>query len=362
MSQPDWMAALKKKKKKNLKKTKTSARTGVNTHDAVLAGVGGKHALRKTKVRESHGLDSAKQEYRKTHASDGKSFTEALDPESLAYFNEVCSLPFDEQAQFFLNAFWDEFQDHAEAVYAIHWRLIKKVDMDNQGISYLHLYEQGIDLDFDMGLVLFESIYNHFTNTSEGKRDAEQYPSAVPSMMTSIVRKRELRDKVDVNFDGRVGFLEYLLYQFQASPKTLMQRSTRSTEGNPELDAAKAALAEVNARIKAYEKEKARLQKIINTKTGVKKLGAVNLMAQLESSPLADDLRAALITAEAKVRIVAKQQRIKLASYRSGEGGEEVAQGQPRTEGTVWWLQREIQEKKKLYGRSKGPKGKKKSN
>jgi hypothetical protein len=31
--------------------------------------------------------------------------------------------------------------------------------------------------------------------------------------MTSIVRKKELRDKVDVNFDGRVSFIEYLLYQ-----------------------------------------------------------------------------------------------------------------------------------------------------
>jgi hypothetical protein len=32
--------------------------------------------------------------------------------------------------------------------------------------------------------------------------------------MTAIVRKKELREKVDVNFDGRIGFLEYLLYQY----------------------------------------------------------------------------------------------------------------------------------------------------
>lgn len=34
-----------------------------------------------------------------------------------------------------------------------------------------------------------------------------------PEMMTAITRKKELRDKVDVNFDGKVSFLEFLLYQ-----------------------------------------------------------------------------------------------------------------------------------------------------
>jgi len=32
-------------------------------------------------------------------------------------------------------------------------------------------------------------------------------------MMTALIRKQELREKVDVNFDGRISFLEYLLYQ-----------------------------------------------------------------------------------------------------------------------------------------------------
>lgn len=60
--------------------------------------------------------------------------------------------------------------------------------------------------------------------------------------MTSIKRKKELRDKVDVNFDGRVGFLEFLLYQFKASPKVLMARSNREGETNPELDAARGSM------------------------------------------------------------------------------------------------------------------------
>jgi len=277
---------------------------------------------------------------------NGASFTEALDEKSLEYFNEVCTRPYAEQAQFFLNAFWDEFGDQAEVIYSVHWDTVKRVEMESQGFSYLHLYEEGFDLDFDMGLLLFERLCVFFQG--DGKSMADQYPMAVPDMMTSISRKKELRSKVDVNFDGRVGFLEYLLYQFKASPKTLMERSTRKGETNAELEAARKALAEVNKRIKAYEAEKARLEKIAASGKGVKALGATNMLAQLESSPLMEQLRAALITAEAKVRIVARKSKIRL---QGGAGADDGEGGQPRTDGTVWWMQREIKEKTRLYGR-----------
>ena len=46
-------------------------------------------------------------------------------------------------------------------------------------------------------------------------------------MMTAIKRKQELREKVDVNFDGRIAFIEYLLYQYRdcANPADFCQRS-----------------------------------------------------------------------------------------------------------------------------------------
>jgi len=342
------------KKKKKLKKVSTrSGGSAVVQQERLKSGIKSGAKLRKVKRKETGVSDNAKQSFLREQAQkDGKSFTEALDEKSLEYFNEVCTRTFAEQAQFFLNAFWDEFGSQAEVIYAVHWDTVKKVEMESQGIAYLHLYEEGFDLDFDMGLVLFERLYNRFTN-GDKKAEGKEYPDAVPVMMTSIQRKRELRSKVDVNFDGRVGFLEYLLYQFKASPKTLMERSTRSTESNPELDAARAALAEVNKRIKAYEAERARLTRIANKGKGVKSLGAKNQLAQLDSSPLMEQLRAALITAEAKVRIVARKTKTRLRGGEGGGDGEE-GQGQPRTDGTLWWMQREILEKKRLYGRRKG--------
>jgi hypothetical protein len=49
------------------------------------------------------------------------------------------------------------------------------------------------------------------------------------------------------------------------------------------------ALEEVNKRIRAYEEEKARLT-AESEGTGVKALGAKNMLAQIESSPLKEEL------------------------------------------------------------------------
>ena len=173
-------------------------------------------------------------------------------------------------------------------------------------------------------------------------------PSA-PVMMTSIKRKNELKEKVDVNFDGRVSFLEYLLYQYNASPKSLVERMTGNSDMPEELRAALAALAEVQKRVNEYEAEKQRLteesEKVLSSSVcwsinstccvqnegkGVKALGAKNLLAQLNSSPLWESINKALIIAEAKVRICQRKY---------GAGGTDVSAGQPmRNNGTLWWM------------------------
>jgi len=248
---------------------------------------------------------------------------------------------FSEQAQFFLNAFWNEFGDQAEIIYSAHWDIIKKADMRHKGTMWIHQYEEGDDLDFDIGLHFFELMVKFFDEDKKGKEMKTQYPKAIPQMMTSIFRKKELRDKVDVNFDGRVSFLEYLLYQFQASPKTLMERQTKSTIP-PEVLAAMRALEEVNKQVRAYETEKKRLEddSASNGGVGIKALKAKNELAQLQSSPLWEKLNKALITAEAAVRI---------ASRKYGVGGTEASSG-GNTFGSIWWMERELRAKKELYG------------
>jgi len=146
----------------------------------------------------------------------GESFVEKLDKEGLKFFNHVCSLPFSEQAVAFLNAYWGEVGTQADFIYTVAWDKIKYADMHARGINYVHKYREGSNLEFDIGLYFYEQLCK-FLSKPEGKEwKAEKYAPSQPKLMTAIVRKKELRDKVDVNFDGKVSMIEYLLYQYRA--------------------------------------------------------------------------------------------------------------------------------------------------
>jgi len=273
-----------------------------------------------------------------------KSFTEKLDPEALKYFNEVTKKPFQQQAVAFLNAYWPEVGSQAEFIFTVSWEVIKYADMHFKGISLIYQYEEGNDLDFDSGLYFFEQLCKYLDDGKNKKYASSPFEISQPTMMTAIKRKQELREKVDVNFDGRVSFLEYLLYQYKdfANPADFCQRSMGQGDEHPEIRKARLALEEVTKRIKAYEAEKARLEKEA-LEPGVRGLKAKNMLAQLDSSPLKEELNKALITAEAAVRIATK----KFGGQGGGAGGE----GGGPSDGAIWWMNRDLEEKKKRYGK-----------
>jgi len=279
------------------------------------------------------------------------SFKEKLDAEALAYFNDVASRPFSQQAVAFFNAYWPEVKEQAEFCFSVAWAKIKEVDMESKGISLVHKYEEGNDLDFDMGLRFYEVICK-FLDKDEVTKTNEEWitelyePSHPGEIITSIKRKQELKEKVDVNFDGRVSMLEYLLYQYKdfANPADFVTRSLRVGDEHPEITKARLALEEVNKRIRAYEAEKSRLETIANSGSGVKALGARNMLAQLDSSPLKEELNKALITAEAAVRIATKKYG------GGGAGGSSLDYDAPQA-ASIWWMNRDLLEKQRKYGR-----------
>jgi len=273
----------------------------------------------------------------------GASFTEKLDQASLTFFNEVCHRPFSQQAVAFLNAYWPETKDEAEFIYCVGWEMIKYADMHSKGISLIYKYDEGHDVDFDIGLYFYEQLCKYVDDSKNAK--FQSYARSQPEMMTSLKRKQELRDKVDVNFDGRLSFLEYLLYQYKdvANPADFCFRSMGKDE-HPEIRKARLALEEVNKRIRAYEEEKARLT-AESQGSGVKALGAKNMLAQIDAGPLKSELNKALISAEAAVRIASKK-----FSGASADGSSSDSQ----SEGAVWWMNRDLEEKKKKYGPKMG--------
>jgi len=288
------------------------------------------------------------------------SFTEKLDAEALEFFNEVTKKKHSEQAVAFLNAYWDEVGDQAEWIFGVSWAIMKKEDMDAQGISLIHLYEEGFDFDFDVGLKFYESMHKfsedpkdlRWKHTVEMDQDwkSDRWAKSKPTMMTAIKRKKNLKEKVDVNFDGRISMLEYLLDCYSdcgVDPHDFIQRSMKAPDEHPEVKKARLALEEVNARIRAYEKKKHELEEA-SKKPGVKGKMAINELAQLESGPLKEELNYALITAEAAVRRVSKMFGAGGVHSASENGGAAMP-----TEGAVWWMEKDLEVKQKLYGKKK---------
>ena len=103
--------------------------------------------------------------------------------------------------------------DQAEFVFTVAIERFRYADMHAKGISLIHLYEDGVNLEFNIGLYFYEKLCKIIEDKPEWA--VEKYAASQPEMMTAISRKKELRDKVDVNFDGKVSFLEFLLYQYR---------------------------------------------------------------------------------------------------------------------------------------------------
>ena len=74
--------------------------------------------------------------------------------------------------------------------------------MHAKGVSLIPLYEEGNDLDFNIGLYFYEKLVQKVLESPEGKkwRDDPKYKPSMPEMLTALVRKQELREKVDIDF------------------------------------------------------------------------------------------------------------------------------------------------------------------
>lgn len=287
------------------------------------------------------------------------SFTEKLDPEALKFFNDTCKKKHSEQAVAFLNAYWQEVGDQAEWIFSVTWEIVKKEDMDARNISLLHLYQEGCDFDFDVGLKLYESMskfcedpknmkWKTIVHEQKDWDNQDKWGKSKTHIMTALARKKLLREKVDVNFDGRITMLEFLLDQYSdcgVNPHDFIQRSMKAPDEHPEVRKARLALEEVNERIRAYEKKKYELERDSQL-PGVKGKMAINELAQLESSPLKEELNYALITAEAAVRRVNKLFGAGGVMASSENNGASIP-----SEGAVWWMDRDLAAKKKLYAK-----------
>uniref|UniRef100_A0A7S3V280 Uncharacterized protein n=1 Tax=Aplanochytrium stocchinoi TaxID=215587 RepID=A0A7S3V280_9STRA len=254
----------------------------------------------------------------------------------VANFNVWAQKPFKEQAQAFLNAFWDDVQDQAEFIYTISYKTLRAADMHKKGIEYLYEYREGIDVDFVTGLYFYEKLWERVHKPEmDGTVWAEksEFSRSMPVKMTAVERKNSLSDQ-DLNSDNRISFLEYLLHQYAADPEEFIRSSLEQLKSlDPNLDKAQKALVEVNSKLTEIEKQKAQLKKDAKG-DGPKAKKAQFQLKSMKNSQMVSDLNARLLKAEAAIR----------AAQRAAKGSTAHPQG------TAWWVERELQEVKELYG------------
>eukprot|EP00924_Labyrinthula_sp_SR-Ha-C_P015109 maker-scaffold_9-snap-gene-8.59-mRNA-1 protein AED:0.26 eAED:0.27 QI:0/0/0/1/0/0/2/0/407 len=232
--------------------------------------------------------------------------------EVIEFFSEMNQKSITEQAIAYLNAYWDEVGDQAEFIFSVAIRIFREADMHRQGISLYYKYDEGSSVDYPTYLYFYEKLVQFVDKNPQWRSDQYQ-KSAVYEVKTAIKHKNELKEKVDVNFDGQVSFLEFLIYQYNvySNPAGFMQRAQVTGEEHPTVRAARLALEQ-------------------------------HQLTMLDVSPLSEELNKALITAEAAVRLAVRRFGGSTVLGIGGGG----ANATPR--GALWWMQRDLQEKKKV--------------
>jgi len=280
-----------------------------------------------------------------------------VDKADTAKWEELSSKCFKDQAIWALNGFWEVMEKDAENVW--NWC---------QTLGELHQdkHADGCDLD---------EFWSH------------KFLETLGETMT-VIEMREKFRKIDADFNKRMSLLEYLMFRYNIEPhamvtapqggdaeqiakaQAMVESAQKAVDAmNAALAAAqaaenenKAALDELRAQEKAFEDKKAALEKTKNdTSIGiVKRNSAANQLDQmLSEDPL--PLRKAKINQSAAVKKSEKATKAAEAAVKNAETKLQEAldflqrakQSGGVARGAIWWMEREITEKKKYLPASR---------
>jgi len=280
-----------------------------------------------------------------------------VDKADTAKWEELSAKCFKDQAIWALNGFWDTMEKDAELVW--NWC---------QTLGELHQdkHADGCDLD---------EFWSH------------KFLETLGETMT-VIEMREKFRKIDADFNKRMSLLEYLMFRYNIEPhamvtapqggdqeqinkaQAMVDSAQKAVDAmNAALSAAqaaenenKAALAELRAQEKAFEDKKAALEKTKNdTSIGiVKRNSAANQLDQmLSEDPL--PLRKAKINQAAAVKKCERATKTAEAAVKNAESKLQEAldflqrakQSGGVARGAIWWMERELTEKKKYLPASR---------
>jgi len=277
-------------------------------------------------------------------------------------FQKVCEKKYQDQAKYFLNAYWSEIQSKCEDIY-VAWQ--KFLELDKQQWSAL---PEGKKSETWVEGNALDEFWSHKFLESIGKT-------------LSVVEFRNEFKKIDANTDKKMGIVEFLLWEHKKSVKELMMRpqgsgdATEIIQAQKLLDEVTTAFSTADKKAKELEHAENELKKELtalkeqedqyNNKTkeltaksegsGVAAMRSKNELAQhLAEDPL--PLRKAKLSTEAATKKAEKaraEQEKAVAECAKRLADAEaflqkvMAQGTGPALGSLWWIDRELREKKK---------------
>jgi len=264
---------------------------------------------------------------------------------------ELSAKCFKDQAIWALNGFWDIMEKDAENVWT--W-------CQTLGELHQEKHADGSDLD---------EFWSH------------KFLETLGETMT-VIEMREKFRKIDADFNKRMSLLEYLMFRYNIEPHAMVtapqggdqeqinKAQAMVAEAQKAVDAMntalaaavaaenenKAALEELKKQEKAFEDKKAALEKTKNDPNIgiVKRNSAANQLDQmLSEDPL--PLRKAKINQSAAVKKCERATKAAEAAVKNAETKLQEAldflqrakQSGGVARGAIWWMEREITEKKK---------------
>jgi len=284
-------------------------------------------------------------------------------------FRKLTSKKYSEQAKWFLNGFWDN-GSHAEEIWNFTQGFIK---FDEKKAA-------GNELDEFWSHKFLESIGETLT----------------------IVEMREKLKKIDLDVNGKVALVEFLAFHYDKSVKQVVDAPQGANKdeldkASQKLESLQDSLLKVQAALEAqrtaeeslkkleeenhaavndlkkqqteFDELKAVLEKKANEDPSqIQRNKASNELAQLNNGIKADNLRAAKLKQEAalkkvtKARTQAEAARISLeqqvietekALVEAEEVLENLKNQPANPEGSIWWMERELQEAHKYLPKKK---------
>jgi len=166
------------------------------------------------------------------------------DTQEVVIYHHLLAKPSSEQAKYFLNVFWEEFQDGKAAAVYSEWEKFVEIQKE------CGMKEDASDLP---------------------QTNAQRYFETKLGVQMTNKEYSDAFKTIDANFDGKMAFVEFLCWRYKKTPGQVIYQPTVQS---PAIGKKIKAVLDAQREIRAYRAKLAKLENDAATLTGIKQTRA----------------------------------------------------------------------------------------